>query len=168
MNLLDSMLNMEVSCDDERTKRILNVLHEDRVTFLHTGSRSVLPESELAWNTDHDFIAIDTVDTRGHLLSLGFIFNGPEHVHYFDNTTSGISYWCDSNGGEIQVVLKKPEYWPILIEFWELLRANPKFYKKYFWKSSCKWTNSVNKPHIMSMIGDNINKTVSLLQSLNF
>ena len=168
MNFLDELSQMTISSKDTKTSDILNKLFSDKQTFIHTGSRSVLPEEDLSWNTDYDFIAIDNANNRKYLESLGFDMNGPDQAHYFDIATSGIYYWVGPDEREIQVVLKDPMHWEHVIEFWELLRSNPKFYKKYFWKSSGKWENSVNKRHTMTMISDNINRFMSLFTELNY
>lgn len=106
--------------------------------FIPTGSRAVLPEL-VKDHTDYDFMAIESSVNKSKLNELGFIcvLDKCDELtslnldsKYGDKASSSI--WEKDN---IDVVLKHPQYYPLMVRFWEFMVANPVIFKTKFWKS---------------------------------
>lgn len=103
--------------------------------FRLVGSRGVFGDLNVAPDTDYDYIAEDRPAVR-HLLDLSGWDLVTQDTWYMDMASTAI--YKKSIGGKlfpIQVVLKKPEYMPLVNKFWDLMFANQGYFQRQFWKS---------------------------------
>lgn len=112
--------------------------------FQLVGSRFVLGDS-VAEGTDYDFMQVENPANRILLEKLDFMncFESDHSVQPDEPTvdnylgimcTSSSSIWKHEDF-DIQVVLKFPETYGLLQNFWKLMRASPEAFKTKFWKS---------------------------------
>lgn len=116
--------------------------------FVQTGSRRMLPQAAKEFNSDWDFMAPDNESFRKTLHDLDFK-EFPFSNGYGDDYST--SLFKNQN---IEVVLKKSEFYPAFVQMWE--RMAPEFYKKYIWKKTPGVTRELIKERIDFLINYNL------------
>jgi hypothetical protein len=115
--------------------KTLEQLRADVVSygFFLAGSRLVLPEIAEKHQADWDYIGVDTKESRDLLLeSDGWIVSTVSN-HYGDDSSAAV--YVNTFNPNIQVVLKHPEYWARVNQFWKHMVKQPDYFRTQFWKS---------------------------------
>lgn len=101
--------------------------------FFLAGSRLVLPEIAEKNQADWDYIGLNNKLFSNKLSEEDGWIVCTISKHYGDDSSALV--YKNLNNPNIQVVLKHPEYWERVVQFWAHMIDQPDYFRTQFWKS---------------------------------